>query len=594
MKKNILRMMVILIAVLFILNSASADYSFEVPKAGTIVKLENDGTMTVYVEYQFHNLGQKLDYIDIGLPNSNYRISEIEVSLNGEVNRNIKVSEADYSETGLRHGITLEMGSLAIPGGETASVSVTVPNIGKNIFSATSETVDEQEIEYVGFEFSPNYFGKKFVKGTSDYEFTIVFPEGLKSDQVYYYSPENWPGNPEPEAWISDDGRIVYNWVDSSADAYSEYTFGGKYPKSILTSTANIAAVTSGSGSDNDSDSEWWEAILGVLVCIVPIIGFIIWITKLVTNEFSKKSVQTTRSYFPPQIKSDGEGIKRGLTAVEAAILLETDLERVISMILYGLSKKEIIEVISDEPLDVKVVSPLPDTLYDYERDFIDAIQAKSLTDKKRKMRDAMQRLILSVAKKVEGFSIDETREYYKNICDKAWAQVEAAETPELKSKLLGDNFGWAMLQEDPEKKIEDTFSDYEMFPPTWWWRVDPGYRRTWHHEPSSSNSGSGSSSSGSEKRSTSTSSPSRPSPMPVLPGAMFVRSITKSAKGLGNSLVGNMSQFNSSVKNKTNPAPIQSYSSSSHHSSGSSGGSSCACACACASCACACAGGGR
>ena len=211
-------------------------------------------------------------------------------------------------------------------------------------------------------------------------------------------------------------------------------------------------------------------------------------------------------------------------------------------------------------------------------------------------MRDTMHRLILSVTKKMEGFSVKETREYYQSICDKAWSQVEAAETPEMKSQLLGDNFGWAMLEEEPEKKIEQTFSGYDMVPPTWWWRVDPGYRRS--SPPVMHSSGpsvdSGASSGGSEKRSSGGSTTSsKPSMMPVLPGAMFARSITNAARSLGTSTVGNMTQFKSSVKNRTNPAPASTYRGSSGGGS-SSGGSSCACACACASCACACAGGGR
>lgn len=595
MKRYILRLTAVIFAVLFIMTAAYADYSFEVPNAVTILMLETDGTMTVYTEYEFNNLGQKLDYIDIGLPNDNYNLSDITVNLNGIENKDIKVTRADYQQTGLRHGISLEMGSQAIPSGGSAKVDVTVPNIRKNIYDASSVTVDGEEIEYVGFEFSPNYFGKKFVKGTTNYEFTVVFPEGLGDKQVYYYSPEHWPGNEEPEAWISDDEKVVYNWVYPSANIYTEYVFGGKYPKNILTTTSNIAAVSSG-GSQSE-DSEWWEPILGVFVCFIPIIGFVLYIfIKIIKDGINDiKNRPSAGSYLPPQIKSDGEGIKRGLTAVEAAILLEVDLERVICMILYGLSKKEVLRVTSQENYEIEVADPLPDTLHEYEKDFIKALQQKSLNDKKTKMRDAMQRLIMNVTRKMEGFSVKETREYYKSICDKAWSQVEAADTPEMKSKLLGDNFGWAMLQEEPEKKFETTFSSGDFYPPSWWWRVDPGYRRPHDygtHPVSTSHSETVSS--GSEKRSGSSTSTSSPTPMPVLPGAMFARSITNSAKSLGNSLVGNMNQFESSVKNRTNPAPVRSYSSSSHSSGGSSGGSSCACACACASCACACAGGGR
>ena len=588
MKNKLIYILAVLAASLFILNAAAADYSFKVPNASTYVMLEPDGSMTINVEYTFENLGQELDYIDIGLPNNNYTLGEIQVRLNGAENSAIKVTKTDYSQSGLRYGITLEMRDAAIRKGETGTVEVLIPNLRKNMFDATSETFGEETVEYVGFEFAPNYFGKKFVKGTTDYSFIIAFPAGVGGDRVYYYTPQDWPGEPEPDAWISEDSRVIYKWTDTGANAYTEYTFGGKYPKNILTTTANIV-VPSSSGGGSSSDDEWWEPILGVLVCIVPIIGFICFIVKTVNSAMKDSGPRTVRSYLPPEIKSDGEGIKRGLTAVEAAILLEVDLERVISMILYGLSKKEVIEVTSAEPLEVKVLDPLPDTLYEYETNFIDALQKPSMTEKRKAMRETMHRLILSVTKKMEGFSVKETREYYQSICDKAWKQVEAAETPEMKSKLLGDNFGWAMLEEEPAKKIEETFSSYDMLPPTWWWRVDPGYRRgpTFTHSSGSSGSSSGSG----EKHSSGTSTTSsKPSMMPVLPGAMFARSITNAARNFGTSTVGNMSQFKSSVKNRTNPAPVR----TSSGGGSSSGGSSCACACACASCACACAGGGR
>ena len=111
MKNKLICIFAALAVFLVILNAAAADYSFEVPNSATYVMLEPDGSMSIDVEYTFKNLGQKLDYIDIGLPNDNYTLSSISVWLNGEQNSRIKVTKADYEESGLRHGITLEMGS---------------------------------------------------------------------------------------------------------------------------------------------------------------------------------------------------------------------------------------------------------------------------------------------------------------------------------------------------------------------------------------------------------------------------------------------------------------------------------------------------
>ena len=587
---------VILFAVfvsLLMISTVNADYAFSVPSAETVVEVEQDGSLTILLEYQFRNRGQKLDFIDIGLPNNNYSLNDIEVWLDDAVNSEIKVVKADYDQTGLRYGISLEMNGASIPSGGSGKVNVRIPNLRRNLYEATSETVGEETREFAGFQFSPNYFNEKFTEGKTRYSMIFVFPDGAGDKDVYYYTPGRWVGDEKPDAWLDEDGRVVYEWYSEDADIHTDYIFGGKFPKSVLTTTENIVVSSGTSGGSSESGFDWYM-LLGVLVCLGGPIVFIVYIIISIKNNRKDEKIRAGK-YFPPQIKTDGEGIKRGLTAVEAAVLLETDLEQVISMILYGLAKKEVNQVNSMEPLDVTIVDPLPENLNEYEKDFIDALREPSKGTKKTKMRDCMHRLILGVSKKMEGFSLKETREYYQHICDKAWAQVEAADTPELKSKMLGENFGWAMLQDDPEKKVESTFSGYDVYPPTWWWRVDPGYYRPAHH-PYSSSSSSSESGSSSEKRSgSSSSSPSRPASMPVLPGAMFARSITQSAKKLGNSVTGNMTAFRSTVKGRTNPSPVYS-SSSHHHGGGSSGGSSCACACACAcdSCACACAGGGR
>ncbi len=597
MKKNLVEFFLIISLILIAFSgTVSADYSFEIPKAQTTVEVESDGTMTIFIEYEIKNLGQKLDFIDIGLPNNNLTLSDVKVTLNGSESSEIKVTRADYEQTGLKYGISLEMRNASLASGESAVVDVWIPNLRKNLFDATSETIDGEAVEFAGFEFSPNYFSPKFTKGKTDYSFIIVFPPGADDGLAFYFLPENWVGEDKPETWLDEDGCVVYEWYSEKADMHTEYTFGGKFAKSCLISTNNIAASGGGSSSSSSNVFNWDDIlypIIGVVSCIgMPALFFFLAIRSMIQR--NKENKLKAGKYFPPQVKTDGEGIKRGLTAVEAAILLETDLERVISMILYGLAKKDVIQVKSTDPYEVEIADPLPEGLYEYEKNFIEALKETNSDAKKAKMREAMHRLILSVYQKVEGFSREETKAYYKSICDKAWSQVEAADTPELKSKLLGDNFGWAMLDEDPEKKVTNTFTGSEFYPPAWWWRVDPGYHRPVYH-PSPSYSGPVySDSSSDEKRSGS--SHSTPTPMPILPGAMFARSITDGARRLANSIVGNTRTFQSAVKNRTNPDPVYSSSSSSHRHGGGgrSGGSSCACACACDSCACACAGGGR
>ena len=122
-KKNFCRFILLaLFAPLLIINAVNADYSFSVPSAETVLEIDNNGEMTISIEYQFRNRGQKLDFIDIGLPNNYYSLGDIQVWLDDEVNSEIKVVKADYDQTGLRYGITLEMNGAAIPSGGSGKI----------------------------------------------------------------------------------------------------------------------------------------------------------------------------------------------------------------------------------------------------------------------------------------------------------------------------------------------------------------------------------------------------------------------------------------------------------------------------------------
>lgn len=604
MKKLLKSCLFALAAACCLLGAVSADYSFRVPSLEVIYWIESDGTVSVSYDYSIQNTdsGDTIDYVDIGTPNNSFLLRDVEVSVNGEkITEGIKVTYADYNATGLSYGITLEMGSYSIPAGDSAKVYVLIPGLHSMLYEADSETINGTETGFAGFEFMPNYFSSKYVSGTTDYNFQLVFPLGVTDSTSYYYEPENWPGNSEPEAWIEDD-QVVYQWHNSAASASKEYIFGGKFPSAVLTSADNVTPTsTTDSSGESGGFQETLYTILGGLICLVPVAGLIFAIYKYV----NKKKIKSSKNYFPPQVKTDGEGIKRGLTAVEAAVLLELDIDRVISMIIFGLAKKGAIVIKSQDPFEVEIADPLPDGLYEYEINFVDALRETDSKKRMNKLRQAINRLILSTSKRLEGFSLNETREYYKSICDKAWKQVEEADTDEMKSKLLGDHFGWAMLAEEPEKKVETVFTGGTFYEPSWWWRYDPTYRPAHVHpshpsHPAHPNSGSvfSDTNTGADSH-TETSSHSDngggSTAMPVLPGAMFARSITNSARSLGNKLTGNTQEFQSRIRNTTNPVPVApSDSSSRHRGGGGGGGSSCACACACDSCACACAGGGR
>jgi hypothetical protein len=160
---------------------------------------------------------------------------------------------------------------------------------------------------------------------------------------------------------------------------------------------------------------------------------------------------------------------------------------------------------------------------------------------------------------------------------ERAWQQIEAAGTPEVKSQLYNEALEWTMLDKNYEQRTSTVFVG-PIFLPIWWGNFDPGYRPAPavagapHAVPAASGGRSAAS----------------------IPGAAFAASVVTGVKGFSSHVLGNLGSFTSGVTTRTNPAPLASSAARGHWSGGGVGGGHCACACACAGCACACAGGGR
>ena len=69
-------------------------------------------------------------------------------------------------------------------------------------------------------------------------------------------------------------------------------------------------------------------------------------------------------NYLPPKVSIEGHGIKRGLTAVEAAILMEQPLDKMMTMILFGVIKKGAAEVVTRDPLELAFAKEQPAELH--------------------------------------------------------------------------------------------------------------------------------------------------------------------------------------------------------------------------------------
>lgn len=551
MKRLLLALFAIVFLLLVPLGVAYAQtYFFSVPLEQVDVYWESDGTLTLDYQIVFQNSdnADPIDAVDLGLPNENYSVSNIAASVNGR-----PVSFIDYQSPYLDIGPAIYLGDASIPPGQTGTFRVRVTDISGVLYT------DNQDADYASAVFIPNFFGDEFVFGSSDITVIYHLPPGVQPAEPRWHTADH-PGFPDtPLTGIDSQGRITYTWRNPSASISAEYLFGASFPKGYVPASAI-------------QEPDFWqrynldpEFIIPFIFCccFALFMGAIIWFSIIADRK-------RRMHYLPPKIAIEGNGIKRGLTAPEAAVLLEQPMDKILTMILFSTIKKNAAQVAKREPLEVAVSSPLPKDLREYEVQFLDAFKEGDQPKRRRAMQTMMVDLVKSVANKMRGFSKRETLDYYRKISDEAWQQVTTADTPKVQSKLFGDNLEWTMLDPDYEGRMNEEFGQRPVYYPIWWRQysgpVSQG--RSVISAPSRS-TGAGR--------------------LPSLPGADFAASVTKGVQNMATGVVGNLSDFTGGVTKVTNPPPPPSRSSG---GSFSGGGSSCACACA--GCACACAGGGR
>lgn len=531
---------------------------FNVPTSTADLFINADGTATVEYTYVFDNTsgGDPIDAVDIGMPTTSYDLSSASGTVNGQPVESIEKSP--YVDP----GIALNLGSGTIQAGQTGQVQAHIGVIKRILFKAS-----EKEAEaYGSFQFQPNFFDSQYVSGQTDMTVTLHLPPGLKAEEPRYFTPKDWPGAAEPETAIDDQGRVYYRWHAANASSSKQYTFGASFPARIvpagvlLTETPNINL----------------DSLCPFIIC-AGIVGFIILIiySSIVGNRKRKLD------YLPPKVSVEGNGIKRGLTAPEAAVLMQQPMDKILTMLLFAVVKKGAATVTSRDPMKIEVTTPAPADLQTYESEFLHAMSLPTTREQRSALQDLMTNLVKSVAEKMRGFSRKETVAYYQDIMTKAWQQIEQANTPEMKMQAFDESMGWSMLDRNFDDRTRNVFGQQPVFMPMWWGRFDPGMAgRVGPAAPSMPSAPMAGN------------LPPQGINLPSLPGADFAASITNGMQSFASNVVGDVTSFTGGVTQKTNPPPPPTKSSGSGGSGGSS--HSCACACACAGCACACAGGGR
>ncbi len=501
-----------------------AAVTYTVNREWVHIWINKDGSIDIQYNITLtYTSGDPEGIVTVGMPKSGFEIEYVkDHDPSGD-----DLSYRDVSGSGF-YGIDVTLKQPIVLGSpNTFFVYAVVPNMVSN---------DATNPGNVGMEFYPTAFdGASGPIG--NVRVAITLPDGVTDSEVKYPT-----GMPFDNVFMDGNNLAVY-WERSSWPAYQELTVGVSFPEKYVSLGPDI----------------WfYVAIASAGIAIIAIIIFVV--IKLRKLEYVK-----------PRISVEALGAARGLTAVEAAMVLELKPVRILTMILFGLLLKKMVIMTATDPLiKLQKLERTEDAsaspLRYYEYDYLGAIDADGNLDETRLARTFLG-LRGTVDQKLRGYSRADTVNYYKSIVNKAWNQVSQAGTPELKGDTINQNIEWLLADERFDEKLRGTFPpDIIIIPrPGWWWYW-------WGpHLPSGP-----------------TSTPTEAKP---IPGQDFANSIVLGLEKATNNIVKNVQDFaNSLVPVQTADArarPVR------KQSSCVCACAHCACACACVSCACACAHGG-
>ena len=410
---------------------------------------------------------------------------------------------------------------------------------------------------YAGLQFIPQWWEETSLK---ELRVLIVLPKGAVKEQIKT-PPDRFYNSTftDPET-----GGLVVYWEKFDLAPNENFPVGVSFPKELV-------------GQYQVQRTGWDAFVYNILLPNAPIIGA--GVVLLVVIVLVVRNAAKRRPYEKPRLRIESLGVRRGLTAVEAAWLLGLGPVKIVVAMLYGLMQKRAVWVTESEPkLKLEVQPEFRDAagtkdlpIRYYEHRFIDSVKDDG-TLEENGLASAVALVRDTVEEKMRGYNRQENVKYYQGIVEQAWKQVEGAGTPELASTAFDENLLWLYLDGDFGNKFKGNLGNQVFIPdPAWWWYW--WWARPNPHPPVP---GTGAPTGGEIK------------PQP-LPGGEFADKVVSSLEKSANDLVTNLEKFADSIapaKAEPSHAPAR------RGSGGFCACANCACACACVSCACACAGG--
>lgn len=618
MKRLLFHVLLLLLSlVAFSLESPAwaQTYGFAVPSLKMTATVQPDASVQVVYDIDFQNMPgmSPIDIVDVGLPAEGTPRVSMSAALDGKPLTDIRPSQYVHP------GVEVHLGEAAIPAGQSGTLhfEYTQPDM---VFE------DVTSGDLASFRITPTWFGAAYVRGQTDLEITVIVPGELSPDELV------WHQQAFTQKAIVDGGvAVLFSFPDTPL--VGPHLVGLSFPRRVMSRVVQQSAW--------DLAVEWfvdhpqlraaWG--LGILVvgafvffrfsgrtgCVVygalalglvglfsvapgaqllaplPLVGL------LVLNERALR--RKKGHYLPPIAQVEGGGIKRGLTAPQAAILLELPFGKVLQLVLVGLLKKGILRLDPTEPgralagegLDAVIHDPTAlaaaaqergIVLTEYETSFADiAVSHNAGTLPDQDFSRALKALIAETVGRMKGFDLSDTQDYYRHVITRALRQVEGLPELPARGSAADKDLEWLLMDPAGTSVLS---RPGRAWTPAWFpVPVRLGPRPT-----------AGLSAPSSAPR---VGAPGTSSLTDVAAG--FAGWAEHTASGLATTLtpaslgMPDMSKgaiLDLSGIDRASSAVLSAMVKASAHSSGRGGGGGCACACAGCACACACAGGGR
>ncbi len=592
--------------------AAAQEYRFGVPTCDMVVTVNRDASVTIVYDIAFENRqhAHPIDVVDIGTPDARYDLQNVVASIDGATLRDVRKS------TYLPTGFEIHLGSQTImPGGQgTLRVEFTMPD---RVYQDTTRS------DYASLRITPTWFGDPYVAGPTHLRVAVQLPESVQPDEALHQ------GLAFSQKAATDHGTLV-GWDFPATRLTGPHMVAVSFPKRDLDRV--VVRSRWQMLVDWFTDSFRARLVLGV-TCLVLLgvaffrfsggTGFSVYfvlsaalvamfvfspaahllsapalVGLVALNEWALDRRRS--NYMPPIAQVEGGGIKRGLTAPEAAALLELPVAKVLMLVVFGMLKKGMLRQVQATPLVVELDPDfrVPDStkfataqqrqafyreagqkrgvvVHAYEHPFLFLIgrnPGKPLQE--LDFGVPMKELLRRVAARMKGFDLSDTRDYYRSIVRRACEQAKRIGDIEQREKAIDRNLEWILIDRDAPAVFT----------------YGRPYRPLWIRSAGMSGG---------------------PAPAPAGPaasaGATSFGDVAASFSGWAENTMGNLAGAIS--PGSLRPATTGGFLdltgfdrvtgdflqalAESGRSSGSGGGG-CACACAGCACACACAGGGR